>query len=108
MAGFAQEIGDHPVFVPLLDRLEFQSEHLAASQSAAEQQGDYRVVAQSAKGRWGLGAEEAPALFRREPVSLPHPEAPHALHAPNARRLFRTEETGIGRLVAPRVGRPRA
>jgi hypothetical protein len=32
-------------------------------------------------------------------VSQPHPEAPHALHAPNAGRQLWTEETGVDRLV---------
>jgi hypothetical protein len=69
VAGLAQQISDDPMLFALLDRLEFQCQHLAASQSTAEQHGHHRVVAQSAKGEWGLRAEEAPALFRRQPVS---------------------------------------
>ena len=54
---------------------EFQGQHLAASQSTAEQQGHHRVVAQSAQAWWALRAEQAPALFRRQPVAQPHARA---------------------------------
>jgi len=36
VASFAQQISDDPVLVPLLDRLEFQGQHLAAAQSTSE------------------------------------------------------------------------
>ena len=87
------------MFVALLDRVEFQPQHLAASQSAAEQQGHHRVVAQSAKGDPVLRAKEASALFRPEPVSQPHAEASHALDPANVCGQLRTEEAGIGRLI---------
>ncbi len=98
MAGLAHEIGNHPVLFPLLDGLECQCERLAP-QSTAQQQGHHRVVAQSAQGGWAFRLEEAPALFRRQPVPQAHPEAPHALHAANARGELGTEETSIGRLI---------
>src|SRR3989442_13063352 len=55
--------------------------------------------AQSTKRPRDLGVEQAPALVHGEPVAQAHAEAPHAFHAADSRRQFRTEEPGIGRFV---------
>jgi hypothetical protein len=57
------------------------------------------MVAPAPKRQGNLGVEQAPALVHGEPVAQAHAEAPHAFHAADSRRQFRTEEPGIGRFV---------
>jgi hypothetical protein len=51
MAGLADDIGNQPVLLPLLDRLEAQGQQLGAAKAAANQHGHHRVVSQLARRR---------------------------------------------------------
>jgi hypothetical protein len=100
MAGFADEIGNHPMLLALLDRLELQGQQLGTAEAAPNQHGDHRVVAQLSKGRRSSGLEKAPPpLLWRQPVPEPNTDSAHALDTSNARRQFRAQEPGICRFI---------
>jgi hypothetical protein len=44
VSSLAQEIGDDPVLLPQLDRIDAESEQLAATNSASDQHGEDCVV----------------------------------------------------------------
>jgi hypothetical protein len=73
MSALADQVGNHPVLLALLDRLEAQRQQLAAAEAAADQHGDHRVVPQRARRRRCGLIEEAAALLVREPVSVSRP-----------------------------------
>ena len=106
MSTLADQIGDHPVLLAPLDRLEIQRQQFGAAEPAANQHGDHRVITQAARCRRCRGIEKPPALLGREPVTESNADASHAFHAANARRQLGTQETGVGSLVrhAPNRG----
>ena len=89
MSALADQIGNHPVLLALLDRLEVQRQQLGAAAPAANQHGDHRVVTQTARclGRPASAASYAtrrtavrrrlmvagayPRLLKVNPVSEP-------------------------------------
>ena len=109
MATLADDIGNDPVLLALLDRLKVQRQQLCATQAATDQHHDHRVIPQLARGQRRRALEEPPALLRRQPVSEAHADAPHSFHSTDTRRQFGTQEAGIGRLVgdAPDGGQPK-
>jgi hypothetical protein len=106
MATLADEIGNDPVLLALLDRLQVQRQQLCATQAATDQHRDHRVIPQFARGQRRRALEEPPALLRRQPVSEAHADAPHSLHSTDTGRQFGTQKAGVGRLVgdAPNRG----
>jgi hypothetical protein len=84
VSAFADEIGDHPMLLALLNGLEVQGQQLSAAQPAADQHRDHRVIAQLAWSGWHRTLEEPSALLGREPVPEPHADAPHTLDSTNA------------------------
>jgi hypothetical protein len=98
VAGLADQVGDHPMLVSLLNRPELQRQQFAAAETAANQYGHHRVFAELTR-RGRRPVEQPPPLVGGEPVPEPDADPTHALHATNARREFRTEQPGIGRLV---------
>ena len=46
MAALADQVGNHPVLFSLLNRRELQGQQLAATEPAAEEHRDHRVVSQ--------------------------------------------------------------
>ena len=99
MVGLADQVGDHPMIFPQLNRFEPQCEEFGAPQPASDQHRDHGMVTSCA---WRCSAgfsEQPPALFRRQPVPEAHADASEPLYAADASSQFRTEETGIGSLV---------
>ncbi len=88
-----------PVFLSLLDRLKRQREQLRAAQSASDQHGDHRIVAQRTRRRRPRVFEQPPTLFRRQPVPKPDANAPHAFDTTNPGGQFGTQQTCIRSLV---------
>jgi len=77
MSALANQIGDDPMLLPPLDRLEGQCQQLGAAKSAANQHGDHRVVPQLAGWRRVSRNREAPALLRGQPVPEANADPPH-------------------------------
>jgi hypothetical protein len=78
MSALADRIGNHPVLLALLDRLdEVQGQQLGAAEAVANQHGEHRVVAQTARCRRCRVIEKPPSLFRREPVPKSSTDSPH-------------------------------
>jgi hypothetical protein len=44
VTALADQIGNHPLFLPLLDRFEVQRQQLGATEAAANQHRDHRLV----------------------------------------------------------------
>jgi hypothetical protein len=51
VSALADQIGNHPVFFALLNRLEAQGQQLGSAQAAANQHRDHRVIPHLARGR---------------------------------------------------------
>ena len=96
------------MFLSLVHMREFQISQFAPAHPQPSK------TARIARSRFPLTCwERVPvrtaSLFGREPVSKPHSLLLDVLHAPNAGIEFRSEQTGIGSLVANRrtaVNRP--
>ena len=85
VAPLADQVGDDPMLLPLLDGLQSESQRLAPTQPAAKQKRDHRVVAQSSEGRGADPVYQASALFCGQPVAEAHAQPPNAFHATNSR-----------------------
>jgi hypothetical protein len=111
VASLADEIGNDPVLLPLLDRLEAQGQQLGSAEAASNQHREHRVIAQLAHGR-PRGAFKKPAtLLGRQPVADAHVEPAHAFHPTDTGRQLGAEKTRVGCLVrrdAPDGGHPTA
>jgi hypothetical protein len=91
------QVGDHPVVFPLLHGGEVECQQFAAAESAAEEHGEHRVVAQLARRRRGASREQPTSLLRCQPVAQPHAETANALDAADAGRQL--GEAGVSGLV---------
>ncbi|HEV3061848.1 MAG TPA: hypothetical protein VGY48_26585 [Vicinamibacterales bacterium] len=99
MPALADEIGNDPVLLALLNPPELQGQQLPPPKATPEEHREHRVIAELARyGRCPL-RQQSPSLIRGEPVPQPDPEPAHALHAPNTGRELRTEQPGIGRFI---------
>ena len=92
MPALADEIGDDPVLLALLNPSELHGQQLAPPKATPEQHREHRVIANLARRDRCPVRQQSPSLLRRQPVPEPDPESADALHAPNARREFRTEQ----------------
>ena len=99
MVAFADEIGDHPVLLALLERFEVEREQLAAAQAAPEEQRKHRMIADRAEGRRAVRVEEPPPLVGGEPVAQAHAKAADAFHPANPGRQLGTEQPSIGGFI---------
>jgi hypothetical protein len=72
MAAFAYQIGNHPVLLPLLGRLDAQGQQLRSAQAAANQHGDHRVIWREEGGESAGGGDAGAALWL-ERLSLTSP-----------------------------------
>ena len=100
MASLAEQIGDDPMLLPLLDRLEAQCQQLGAPKSAANQHRDHRVISELAlECRRCYAVEQSSALLGGQPVPETNSDSAHAFHATDACRQFWTQEASVGRLV---------
>ena len=99
MPAFADEIGDDPVLLALLNPSELHGQQLAPPKATPEEHREHRVIADLAQCDRCPLRQQSPSLLRRERVRQPDPEPAHALDAPNASRELRTEQPGIGRFI---------
>jgi hypothetical protein len=76
MSALAHEIGDHPVLLPLLDRLEAQGQQLCAAESTANQHGDHSVVTQLTAVDGIAQSSSRSALLWRQPISESNADPP--------------------------------
>jgi hypothetical protein len=83
MAALANEIGDHPVLLPLLDVFDFQSRQFCAAQATAQENGECGVVPLSAKAANIYGPQKALALLSRKPIANRHTQPFGPLHKAN-------------------------
>ncbi len=65
MSALADQIGNHPMLLALLDRLELQRQQLGAAEPTANEHGDHRVVTQTARCRRCRVIEKPPSLLGR-------------------------------------------
>lgn len=91
-----QEVGDHPVLLPLLNRLDLQGEQFAATEAATDRHRERRMVAPLTQRDRSHARDEASPLLRSPPVAEAYADSAQALHAANARGEFRTEHVPSG------------
>lgn len=99
MSALADRIGNHPVLLSLLDRVDPQGEQFGAAQSAANQHGDHCVISQFTDRRRRAVIEEPPALLSGQPVSETNTDPPCTRDPADTGRQFWTHEAG-GRPVS--------
>jgi hypothetical protein len=99
MPAFTHQIDNRPVFLSLLKMLKVQISQFPSAQAAAKQDRENGAVPLAFECV-GIGRLPEPTrLVCREPVSKPHAEFLHTLHATDAGREFRAKQAGICRLV---------
>ena len=99
MSSLAQEVGDDPVLLSQLDRIDAEREQLAAAEPASDQHGEDRVVPLATEGIAVCTGQKPLALLGREPVPNTDTNPADSFDASNSGCQFWTEQSGIGGLV---------
>jgi hypothetical protein len=99
MAALADKIGNYPVFLPLLNILNFQCRQFRAPQTAAQKNCECGVVSLSAKTANVYGPQKAHTLLCGKPIANRHTQPFGTLHAANSCRQIGAQEPAIRCLI---------
>ena len=99
MTSLADHIREDPVFLSLLKMLERHACEFRATKSAAEKDGDHRVVTFTSNRAAIKDCEEPLALFARQPIAEAHAMFFRSFHPADSGGQIRTQQPGICRFV---------
>ena len=99
MVTLANEIGNDPVLLPLLDIFDSQCSQFRATQTSAQQNGERCVVSFAAKTANVYSSQKTLTLLRGKPIANRHAQPFGALHAANACRQVGAQEPAIRGLI---------
>jgi hypothetical protein len=99
MAALANEVGNHPVLLPLLNIFNSQRRQFGAPQAAAQKDGECGIVSLSAKIANIYSPKKALTLLRGKPIANRYTQPFGTLHAANPNREIGAQEPAIRCLV---------
>src|SRR5215472_2720755 len=99
VAALAHQINYGPVFCALRQMHEVRISQFAATESAAQQNGEDRTVPHSFERVRGRRLPEAAGFLGRKPVPEPHTQLLGTFHTSNASGELRTEQASVCSLV---------
>jgi hypothetical protein len=93
------QVGEHPVFLALLEVCDFGGSQFSPPQAAPEENCNHRVIAFASECRPVEDRKESPALFRGQPIAYPGSMLLRTFHPAYASREVWAEQARIGGLV---------
>jgi hypothetical protein len=95
---FANQVGDEPSFIPLLNVLEIQTCQLAASQTGPDENCDYRSIADPLDGRQVRQCQQLFCLFCGKPMAQAYTAPLRSSRPGDACGEFRRDHAVVKRL----------
>ena len=95
MTALSIQIGNHPASIPELNIFQLQGSSLRPPQATTDQDTDHGPVPRLLWSRCAKCADEASALFDRQPIADSNAEPARALYSANAGSQIGTQEATI-------------